>query len=615
MLAVLSAFIFLLKLTAGQHLDGSITATECVEAFELLQLDFEDFTRFPKYFNENSTMYVAQTGIYHGVDGIEEYIRFVSKSNPYITERDTVAVSPMKLHGFDPVEETCSFSLHRAIRLETNPEMAVEGTVVFAIFTLVEFDYRQNVISTVHTGFKKDSVDLLFGVILNTEGVRNHICDVSGSSLCNETNVGMTHEQCMENLWELPAMTNGDRLDGDSVGCRAIHAILSEWDSRHCPHISFEPQADYQGKVKCQTTIGLQEEDLFDDNFMQEYDDFLDEVFGTTESSYKILSLPKETNKTRELIFGLVVPMVVFVVVFGVIKFTQAKYEKVAESDEPKLLANKASQLSKIIFTWIGVLVVANGLCYLVIWAVSRSNPDWDWTVDYQEVLLSETVDLQNRYHGSPVSFSDTVPFAIMNNDQFRVYTGFIVWITCLIVGLGLEIFVWYHFLQVWCKERELVWRFVQFIFPLLLVVALGAASQGNFFALPVTVLGLWKFGFPETLMYFYLALFGTTLGHTRRLADFLNGAGTVIHHGAASFIIAMLLVGVIPPTKYVYHSTLILVIQHWMTILSYVNKALYAAIVLVVEYYFEWTIFCKLTQIAIFSQSQIRSFINRNHN
>jgi hypothetical protein len=86
-------------------------------------------------------------------------------------------------------------------------------------------------------------------------------------------------------------------------------------------------------------------------------------------------------------------------------------------------------------------------------------------------------------------------------DSQFRVYAGFVVWVGVLIAGLGLEIFVWYHFLQFWSKAREGLWRFSQFIFPLLLVTSLGLALHQSFLALPILVVGLWKFGFPETLM------------------------------------------------------------------------------------------------------------------
>jgi len=81
---------------------------------------------------------------------------------------------------------------------------------------------------------------------------------------------------------------------------------------------------------------------------------------------------------------------------------------------------------------------------------------------------------------------------------------------------------------------------------------------------------------------YLYLGLFSTSNSKLRRAADFLNGMGTVIHHGAASFIISMLVVGTIPESRYVLNASLILVMQHWISLLAYVSVPLYSAIELV---------------------------------
>ena len=250
------------------------------------------------------------------------------------------------------------------------------------------------------------------------------------------------------------------------------------------------------------------------------------------------------------------------------------------------LLANKAHQLWVLIFVIVALLVVANVMSYLLLWLVAKDK-DWD-------EFPSADDEMKDRYRGDSTALIGTVPHHAMSDEQFSVYTGFLVWITILLSGLGIEVFVWYHFLQAWCSDRETMWRFVQFIFPLMLVTALGLGLSHDFLALPILVLGLWKFGFPETLMYLYLGLFSKRNSKITRLLDFLNGAGTVIHHGAASMIVAMLVVGVIPPSRYVLNCALILAVEHWIVLVAYANKPLYAGIALVLEYYFQWIIFCK---------------------
>ena len=426
-------------------------------------------------------------------------------------------------------------------------------------------------------------------LIFKTEETRNFICDVSEA--CKETNVGISKEECLEQLDQLPLVTNGSYIDGNTIGCRARHAAFAEDNPDHCPHISFEPQADSNGKMKCQESDNINPLDLFDEVDLEDFYEFLDDHIDSR-TGYKILALSRETSDVHHILFGLVVPSVMFVLVYA-IKRNKEVRDHSKDRNEPQLLANKGRQLAIIIFTWVGALVLVNGIGALAVWGVVRLHPEWDGTKDDDDA-----VDLTDRYHGSHAIFSETYPLNNFTDDQFSVYVGFIVWITCLIAGLGLEIFVWYQFLQVWSKQREIIWRFAQFIFPLMLVVALGLASQQNFLALPITVFGLWKFGFPETLMYVYLGLFGTTKSKMSRIADMMNGIGTIIHHSAAVTILSMLVVGVIPPSRFVYNTCLILVMQHWCVLLSYINKPLYLAIELVLEYFFEWGIFSDFQQI-----------------
>jgi len=194
---------------------------------------------------------------------------------------------------------------------------------------------------------------------------------------------------------------------------------------------------------------------------------------------------------------------------------------------------------------------------------------------------------------------TDTVPTASLDDEQFQVYVGFILWFTVLFAGLGLELLTWTSFLQGgWTDERQSQWMFAQFSFPLLLATTLGLAFHRNFLALICLVPGLWKFGFPETLVYMHTALYGEYLheteGHAgtiQRLSEFLNAVGTVVHHGAAALVICMLLAGVIPPSRHIYSPSLILVMQHWFVLLRYGNKVLYTVIELSLEVFFEWTV------------------------
>ena len=94
--------------------------------------------------------------------------------------------------------------------------------------------------------------------------------------------------------------------------------------------------------------------------------------------------------------------------------------------------------------------------------------------------------------------------------------------------------------------------------------------------------------------MHLYLGIFHQRATRLERLSDMIVGIGTLLHHSAASFIISMMVVGVIPPSRFIFNPIIILVMQHWVVLLSYVNIPLYSAIQLVLEYFFEWNVLGK---------------------
>ena len=79
------------------------------------------------------------------------------------------------------------------------------------------------------------------------------------------------------------------------------------------------------------------------------------------------------------------------------------------------------------------------------------------------------------------------------------------LWVTGVLTGLGSEVFVCLLYLRTWTADREMWWRYVQLIFPLLVTTGLAMAAQRDFLSLLFVVVGLWKFGFPEVIMYLYV--------------------------------------------------------------------------------------------------------------
>ena len=51
----------------------SLTAPECAAGFVEAQLNLRQFELYPTWFDDNSSLTLAQTGVYEGVDDIEEF--------------------------------------------------------------------------------------------------------------------------------------------------------------------------------------------------------------------------------------------------------------------------------------------------------------------------------------------------------------------------------------------------------------------------------------------------------------------------------------------------------------------------------------------------------------
>jgi len=570
-----------------------LEASDCVAKFAALGYRIENFHKYARYFRDTSKIILSEAGEYVGAEDIEEYIRFVSDSSPYIKKYEILgATSSFKIA--DKEARTCTFVQQTIQKLGMDPEFGREATFLVPVMTKTVFEYDDNYISSIYVFYSKEFLSYFFGTLLNTDKTRGFICDVSSSHSCNATHISTNYNQCVSQLKDMPIFTNG-AVDGKDYGCRVLHAAFAVKNARHCPHISFEPQEDSKGNIKCQESKSYSSSDYFDKEDMDGFFDFANDWDIDRGVGYAIIDMPRERGSTLQWCLTSLLSVIVYGIVWSIMRPKKgATIED--ESDNKKkvhsnvLLENNQRRLGIILFIWIGVLLLGFVSAAIVIFlVVVKYIPDWD----EDPYILGVPLHAYSvgKYHGSPGVFSDTTPQENMNDDQFVIYTGFVAWVTVLITGLGVEVFVWCNFIQDWNNRHENLWRFAQFIFPLMLLVSLGLAAHQNFIALPVMVAGLWKFGFPETLMFTYNGLFGKTMSRIQRSSDLIDGIGTILHHGAASFIISMMTVGLYPGKRCVFGPCLILIMQHWVVLVAYISPAHYTAIEIVLECYFEWTV------------------------
>ena len=184
-----------------------------------------------------------------------------------------------------------------------------------------------------------------------------------------------------------------------------------------------------------------------------------------------------------------------------------------------------------------------------------------------------------------------------LSDEDFRTLMVYLAWITVLITGWGLEAVVGQHLLQVLSKDRAHdMWRLAQFLFPLLATVALNTAARRDWICLLPLLLANWKFGFPETASYLHqsrcrakgLLKHFSSKELSELLAAWSNCCGLLLHHGAASLVIAGLAAGLYPLTREIQSCIMPLILQHWLCLLRYVHIRIYSFLELILEVAFE---------------------------
>jgi hypothetical protein len=77
-----------------------------------------------------------------------------------------------------------------------------------------------------------------------------------------------SQEECVARMESLPKLTTNDRglvtADANSTSCRVLHSNLARQRPEvHCPHISYFPEEDRNGKIKCSQGEHYAPEDFF----------------------------------------------------------------------------------------------------------------------------------------------------------------------------------------------------------------------------------------------------------------------------------------------------------------------------------------------------------------
>ena len=143
---------------------------------------------------------------------------------------------------------------------------AIAGQTLYYKLPLIPFLGNLK-ISRINIYIPDELITTAVALLSESEATTNYVCDVMVNNCYRPQFPGKPDsfyekkvEQCKTFYDTLPLTEttifdiNGDsvtHIDGDSKGCRNLHAFYASTNFLHCPHISFADEADANGFVKC----------------------------------------------------------------------------------------------------------------------------------------------------------------------------------------------------------------------------------------------------------------------------------------------------------------------------------------------------------------------------
>lgn len=202
-------------------------------------------------------------------------------------------------------------------------------------------------------------------------------------------------------------------------------------------------------------------------------------------------------------------------------------------------------------------------------------------------VPLSQVVPAKALHTNVPwyVNTAGT-PTSWMSDEEFLRYITVVLWLVLCSSGLGMELVLGEPLVARLAGSDALtpLWQGAQLFFSLSISVGLLAQSA---FGFPWAVIGLWKFGFPETIGCFRRAF---RIGRVTQesVCAYLNGIGTIVHHCSSAYFVVACATHLMPLDRRIVAASLPLVVQHLFVLLKYANTPVYFLLELTIEVLWE---------------------------
>ena len=203
------------------------------------------------------------------------------------------------------------------------------------------------------------------------------------------------------------------------------------------------------------------------------------------------------------------------------------------------------------------------------------------------------------KQHACQVSEHIAQPlFDSLADEDVKWFAAAVLWTSCVLAGFGSEM-VMGQFMRKSLSYDVYVtfWDQSAVLFPLL--VSVGLVSQ-SVFGLPFLVLGLWKLGFPETVMYLKDAYYNKKKGPmSMRVSNLMAGLALLLHHSTTTWLGVCVAMHLVPFDRALLACTLPLLVQHMLLAVRHLAPQVFVIVsTLVVEALWEWEVLYHLQDV-----------------
>lgn len=242
----------------------------CLNVLRESKFDIRATVEDAPWYTDSSTLFLQQYGIYTGRNSIAEYLRL----NGDLFSDLCIVQDTSTLVDFVPEAGYCDVTFGYVVQTSINPSVTsytglIEVLVGYRLQYPMPTDPKLLELHQTALFYPNDFMKRGLSDVYDLPKAVNRVCTIMQNNCTDvfQANGYHTLEDCTEELALLPRrVETPDGVmydDGNSTGCRILHSFLARENAVHCPHISYAPMEDVNGKTKCSESAYLDAKDYF----------------------------------------------------------------------------------------------------------------------------------------------------------------------------------------------------------------------------------------------------------------------------------------------------------------------------------------------------------------